>query len=104
MSREPVLIRYFAWVRERIGLAEERLALPETVVTAGDLVGWLSGRGEAYAFAWPVLDAGAAKQFEDPLLIARRHPAAIVFDLEHRVTALSIHRCAPRRRLRSSRW
>lgn len=52
MSREPVLIRYFAWVRERIGLAEERLALPETVVTAGDLVGWLSGRGEAYAFAF----------------------------------------------------
>lgn len=52
MSREPVLIRYFAWVRERIGLAEERLALPEAVVTAGDLVRWLSERGEAYAFAF----------------------------------------------------
>ena len=39
MSREPVLIRYFAWVRERIGLAEERLVLPKTVLTAGDLVG-----------------------------------------------------------------
>ena len=52
MSREPVLIRYFAWVRERIGLAEERLALPDTVVTAGDLVRWLSERGDGYAFAF----------------------------------------------------
>lgn len=56
MSREPVLIRYFAWVRERIGLAEERLTLPETVVTAGDLVGWLSERGEAYAYAFEARD------------------------------------------------
>ncbi|MCM5557748.1 molybdopterin converting factor subunit 1 [Pleomorphomonas sp. JP5] len=47
-----MLIRYFAWVRERIGLSEERLALPETVKTAGDLVRWLSERGEAYAFAF----------------------------------------------------
>lgn len=56
MSREPVLIRYFAWVRERIGLSEERLALPETVVTAGDLVRWLAERGEAYAFAFETPD------------------------------------------------
>lgn len=52
MSREPVLIRYFAWVRERVGLAEERLTLPETVVTAGDLVTWLAGRGDSYAYAF----------------------------------------------------
>ena len=52
MSREPVLIRYFAWVRERVGLAEERLTLPDAVVTAGDLVGWLAGRGDSYAHAF----------------------------------------------------
>jgi sulfur-carrier protein len=56
MSREPVLIRYFAWVRERIGLAEEQLTLPESVVTGGDLVRWLAERGEAYAFAFETPD------------------------------------------------
>lgn len=56
MSREPVLIRYFAWVRERIGLSEERLVLPETVVTGGDLVRWLADRGEVYAFAFETPD------------------------------------------------
>lgn len=50
MSHEIRLV-YFAWVRERIGLAEERLTLPEAVKTAGDLVGWLAGRGDNYAYA-----------------------------------------------------
>lgn len=57
MSREPVLIRYFAWVRERVGLGEERLMLPETVLTAGDLVAWLAGRDEAHGHA---LEAGSS--------------------------------------------
>lgn len=46
-----VRIRYFAWVRERVGVAEEELVLPATVATAGDLVGWLAGRDEAHADA-----------------------------------------------------
>ncbi len=44
-------LRYFAWVRERIGLAEEEVELPDDVVTAGDLIGWLKGRGDNYAHA-----------------------------------------------------
>ena len=51
MSREPVLIRYFAWVRERIGLSDEYLKLPDNVRTAGDMIAWLSGRGDNYAYA-----------------------------------------------------
>ena len=43
---------YFAWVRERIGLAEEDLAPPAAVRTVGDLIGWLAGRGENYAHAF----------------------------------------------------
>ena len=43
---------YFAWVRERIGTAEEDLAPPEEVRTVGDLIGWLAGRGENYAHAF----------------------------------------------------
>ena len=46
---------YFAWVRERIGKGEEELDLPENVVTAGDLIQYLSGLGEEYeaAFQFP---------------------------------------------------
>ena len=43
---------YFAWVRERIGAAEEEIDPPAEVVTVGDLVGWLAGRGENYAYAF----------------------------------------------------
>jgi molybdopterin synthase sulfur carrier subunit len=45
-------IRYFAWVRERIGKPEEELAVPASVTTIGELVSWLSGRGEEYAYAF----------------------------------------------------
>ena len=43
---------YFAWIRERVGKAEEELTLPATVQTVGDLVQWLRGRGEEYAYAF----------------------------------------------------
>ncbi|HTZ67768.1 MAG TPA: molybdopterin converting factor subunit 1 [Roseiarcus sp.] len=43
---------YFAWVRERVGTAEEELDPPPTVMTVGDLVAWLSERGEGYARAF----------------------------------------------------
>jgi sulfur-carrier protein len=43
---------YFAWVRERVGRAEEELDPPSTVTTVSDLVAWLSGRGEDYARAF----------------------------------------------------
>lgn len=49
-SREVHLV-YFAWVRERVGLSDERLNLPDHVCTAGDMIAWLSGRGENYAYA-----------------------------------------------------
>ena len=45
-------ILYFAWIRERVGKAEEELSLPATVQTVGDLVQWLRGRGEEYAYAF----------------------------------------------------
>ncbi|MAU95764.1 MAG: molybdopterin converting factor subunit 1 [Fulvimarina sp.] len=41
-------LAYFAWVRERIGIAEEEVALPAGVVTVSDLLLWLKGRGETY--------------------------------------------------------
>jgi molybdopterin synthase sulfur carrier subunit len=43
---------YFAWVRERIGKAEEELDPPPTVSTVGELIAWLSLQGEGYAHAF----------------------------------------------------
>jgi sulfur-carrier protein len=43
---------YFAWVRERVGKAEEELEPPPSVTTVGDLIAWLSKRGEGYAHAF----------------------------------------------------
>ena len=43
---------YFAWVRERVGKAEEELAPPPEVLTVAELVTWLKGRGEEYAHAF----------------------------------------------------
>lgn len=42
---------YFAWVRERIGVQEEMLDLPDDVQTGADVITWLKARGENYALA-----------------------------------------------------
>jgi sulfur-carrier protein len=47
-----VKLRYFAWVRERIGKPEEDVDLPPSVRTVGELISWLSHRGEEYAHAF----------------------------------------------------
>ena len=45
---------YFAWVRERIGMAEEEIAPPQNVATVADLMAWLSAKGDNYAAAFAV--------------------------------------------------
>jgi molybdopterin synthase sulfur carrier subunit len=53
MRAEPALkLVYFAWVRERIGLAEETVEPPAGIVTVAELVAWLRTRGEGYAAAF----------------------------------------------------
>lgn len=47
-----VTLRYFAWVRERAGLAEERVALPPGLETVADVIGWLQQRGPEFASAF----------------------------------------------------
>lgn len=44
-------IRYFAWIRERIGLDEEIIDLPITVQKVSDLLIFLRKRGGKYALA-----------------------------------------------------
>jgi molybdopterin converting factor subunit 1 len=50
-----VQVLYFAWVRQKVGVAEERVSPPETVRDVAGLVAWLAGRspGHAAAFADP---------------------------------------------------
>ena len=42
---------YFAWVRERIGIGEEDVSLPDTVITVGALLDWLATRSPGHAAA-----------------------------------------------------
>ena len=51
-------VRYFAWVRERVGKPEEEIEIPPGVATVAELMQWLAGQGEEYAHA-----------FEDPKVI-----------------------------------
>ena len=45
-------VRYFAWVRERVGKAEEDIELPAEIATVGAFAAWLAKRGENYAYAF----------------------------------------------------
>ena len=47
---------YFAWVRERVGVPEETVAIPDTVLTIADLARWLKTRDEGYAAAFADAD------------------------------------------------
>ena len=42
---------YFAWLRSRIGVAEEDVSPPAEIRTVGDLLGWLSLRSEGHGAA-----------------------------------------------------
>jgi sulfur-carrier protein len=44
-------ILYFAWLRTKIGLAEERVEPPADVADVASLLRWLRGRGPGFAAA-----------------------------------------------------
>lgn len=48
----PITLRYFAWVREKVGKAEEQVQPPSGLLTVADLVGWLRARGPEYEAAF----------------------------------------------------
>lgn len=51
-----VMLRYFAWVRERVGRAEEMVELPPHIATIADLMAWLKTRGPEYTHAFDKAD------------------------------------------------
>ncbi|OJX68324.1 molybdopterin converting factor subunit 1 [Magnetospirillum sp. 64-120] len=44
-------VLYFAWLRAKVGMGEERVVPPAEVVTTGQLVEWLKARSDGHAQA-----------------------------------------------------
>lgn len=72
---------YFAWVREKVGKAEETLALPANVTTVAELVAWLVTRGPEYAeaFAKPEIVRAAIDKSHVKLSASVREALEIAF-------------------------
>lgn len=51
-----IKLLYFAWLRSKIGQAEEQMALPEGVADVGGLIAHLQARGGGYADALANID------------------------------------------------
>lgn len=45
-------ILYFAWVREKVGRAEETREVPDSVRSVADLIAWLKTQGPEYENAF----------------------------------------------------
>ncbi len=63
---------YFAWLRARIGQAEEELALPAEVRDVAGLLEWLRGRGPGYAEA--LRDLSVIRVAVNHDYVGRDHP------------------------------
>lgn len=50
-------VLYFAWLRERVGRAEDDIVVPDTVKTVGDLMAYLKTRGPEYEHAFSDVSA-----------------------------------------------
>jgi molybdopterin synthase sulfur carrier subunit len=51
-----VRLLYFAWVKEKTGVAAEEVELPPSVTTVGELMDWLKTRGPEFADAFARTD------------------------------------------------
>lgn len=64
-----IQVLYFAWLRQRTGLAAEEVEPPPEVATIGALMRWLAARspGHAAAFAQPKqVRAAVNQEFRGP--------------------------------------
>ena len=71
-------MKYFAWIRERVGLEEEDVSLPDDVSDIGALLAWQATRGEQYAAA-----------FSDPQIIRVALDMKLENDLTKPLTGVS---------------
>jgi molybdopterin converting factor subunit 1 len=68
-------VLYFAWVRQRIGLAEEEVAPPGTVRDIAGLMAWLAGRSPGHAAAFA--EAGQIRAAVNQDFAAPDHPVRL---------------------------
>jgi len=47
-----VKVLYFAWIRERVGKAQEEISFPPEVKTVADAIAWLTEKDETYGHAF----------------------------------------------------
>ena len=62
-------IRYFAWLRAKVGKAEEEVSPPAEVATVGDLMTWLAAERPGFAEAISrtgVVRAAVNQDYADP--------------------------------------
>ncbi len=67
-------ILYFAWLREKIGMAGEDVDLPADVQTVGDLLAWFESRGDNYQLA--LTEKGVVRVAVDQEHVTLEHPLA----------------------------
>jgi sulfur-carrier protein len=67
-----VKLLYFAWLRARIGQAEEDLALPPEVRDVAGLLDWLRARGPRYAET--LRDLSVVRVAVNQEYVGRNHP------------------------------
>ncbi len=70
----PLTVLYFAWLRERTGIAEERVAAPPGVARVAALIDWLAARSPGHAAAFAdraVVRCAVNQEFADPATILR---------------------------------
>lgn len=68
-------LMYFAWVRQRIGVASETIEPPADAVTVDALVAWLRTRGPGYAEAFK--DTRAIRYAVNQDYVEADHPVAV---------------------------
>jgi len=67
-----VKLLYFAWLRARVGCAEEEVALPPQVQDVAGLLDWLQSRGGRYAEA--LRDLSVVRVAVNQDYVGREHP------------------------------
>jgi molybdopterin synthase sulfur carrier subunit len=68
----PVKLLYFAWLRARIGCAEEEIDLSPDVRDVAGLLDWLQSRGGGYAEA--LRDLSVVRVAVNQDYVGREHP------------------------------
>jgi molybdopterin synthase sulfur carrier subunit len=74
MANKLLTVVYFAWLRERTGVPQEEILLPDGVETVGELMDYLSARDTNHAVAFSnrkVIRCAVNQEFANPAFPVR---------------------------------